>query len=258
MTTALEDCVDYKTEIRRLTLLAQKYGRISRWLLPLMYAWPACFLVYCFSAPLLFHGRPISWFNLDLTLGSGFCVAIAGISLLTRTERLSRQIEGLVEASGDRTLIGYLCLMLRDSYAAETRTVLTALLPGLQRTEVLLLDAQHRQILNSVLGRNHPSEDRLRISILKAWEQIGDSAALPAVRRLAAGNLSARRNREIHRTAQKCLAALPSIVGENDAKMVLLRPLQHTDFSSEGLLRPLPSEEVQTLNVFGNGAQKQD
>ena len=256
--TALEDGVDYKAEIRRLTLLAQKYGRISRWLLPLMYAWPAFFLVYCFWFPLLSHGIRPSWLNLNLTLGSGLGAAIAGITLLTRTERLSRQIEGLVEASGNRTLIGYLCLMLRDSNEAEVRNVLTSVLPLLQRTEVLILDTEHRQILNSVLARTNRAEDRLRISILKAWEQIGDSSALPFVQRLAAGNLSARRNREIHRAAQKCLAVLPSIVGENDAKMVLLRPLQHTDVSSEDLLRPLPSKEIHTLNVLGNGTEMQD
>jgi hypothetical protein len=74
----------------------------------------------------------------------------------------------------------------------------------------------------------------LTLAILKAWEQVGDEKALPAVERLAAGTWDSR----VRAAADACLPALRQRAELARQRDTLLRPASAPGTGSEVLLRP--------------------
>lgn len=127
---------------------------------------------------------------------------------------------------------------------------LTELLPRLQASDASLLNKEQREILNRQLAK---SDGLIVKSILSAYEQVGDNAAIPAVSKLARGEGKGGKMPQYQSAAQSCLqfleirskqqeqaqTLLRAANGNVTAPDMLLRPAHATaDTQSETLLRP--------------------
>lgn len=78
----------------------------------------------------------------------------------------------------------------------------------------------------------------LVLSILKAYEQVGGSKAIPVVEKLAAGEGYGRKDSRVREASQLCLPFLQERAAQESAQQTLLRPAQETTAASDALLRP--------------------
>lgn len=120
---------------------------------------------------------------------------------------------------------------------AVARDALTRLLPRLNASDAPLLNEEQRNELNKALKTRQRHDDFL-IAILKAYEQIGDSKALPFVESLAKGEGRAEKSLPVREAAIACLPALRERAERERAAQTLLRPATSPDNPSEFLLRP--------------------
>jgi|SRR5579871_626403 len=147
------------------------------------------------------------------------------------------------------------------------------LLPRLKSSDVSLLSASQqaklRQIISvpveSPLFKNvedlfRPTAERMvqfRIAILKAFEQVGDSKALPIVERLARSKARTPAEKRIQAAARECLPFLQARVAQETAPLTLLRASHRSQAGSESLVRPAlqnPSTDPQELLRAGETA----
>lgn len=84
----------------------------------------------------------------------------------------------------------------------------------------------------------HGRHTDLVLAILQAYEQIGDSAALPVVESLAEGKGPASKEPRIREAAERCLPALRILAQKEQEKQRLLRPAEAQGNASDRLLRP--------------------
>ncbi len=120
-------------------------------------------------------------------------------------------------------------------------TALIELLPRLQASDSHYLSEEQRSALNRMLtnrlGLSKSQAISLRIAILKAYEQVGDTNALPVVQRLAEG-AGPGKDRSIREAAQQCLPYLQQRADQESASRQLLRAADATGTTPESLLRP--------------------
>jgi hypothetical protein len=116
---------------------------------------------------------------------------------------------------------------------------LTRLLLRLRAHDGHLLGSLHRSALAQALGA--PRMRRLPapffLAVLHAFEQIGDSQALPTIAWLAQGKGAARRRPVVREAAQQCLDRLLEQMRRHQAPSLLLRPSDPVE-DSRNLLRP--------------------
>lgn len=129
---------------------------------------------------------------------------------------------------------------------------LIELLPRLRTTDANLLNAEQRAILCHKLTRipQRAAEDprpaikvaytraiSFRVAIFQAFAQVGDSAALPIVERLAQGEAKTVEQKRIQAEAQACLPPLKLRIVQMRNPQTLLRAASASDTGAETLLR---------------------
>ena len=122
---------------------------------------------------------------------------------------------------------------------------LIRLLPRLMASDSSLLNAQQRACLNRALKRKGVHDD-MRVAILKAWEQVGDAAAIPFVETVARGESAGGRIPAVAAAARECLPFLVQSTQRRQIGSQLLRPADVNGPSPEVLLRPsMPHASVE-------------
>jgi hypothetical protein len=116
-----------------------------------------------------------------------------------------------------------------------SRRALIRLLPRLQASDAPLLSPAQRAILNRALGYGSAA---LILAILKAWEQVGDAAAISEVQYLAEGHGEGGQIPEVVKAAKACLVALRESVYRRQTSSQLLRPADANLTPTDILLRP--------------------
>ena len=140
-------------------------------------------------------------------------------------------------------------LWFKDKYVTSAAsTALIRLLPRLQASDACLLSPRQRSCLNKALRERNPS---LTLAILKAWEQVGDSAAIADVESIAEGRGEGGQFPKVVRAAKDCLPFLRQSAERVQAASQLLRPANDSSVPSDNLLRPVlphtspePSEQL--------------
>ena len=125
------------------------------------------------------------------------------------------------------------------------RDALIPLLPQMKASDALLLTPAARHMLIAWISLNN--DDKfvvqcavdLRLSVLKALEQVGDSGAIPVVERLANRRLLCSGDKEIRQAAIECLPMLRANCGDVETARTLLRASQAEPTDSATLLRPV-------------------
>jgi len=112
---------------------------------------------------------------------------------------------------------------------------LTELLPRLQASDAYLLNKEQREILNRQLVK---SDGLIVKAILSAYEQVGDSAAIPAVSKLARGEGKGGKMPLNVSAAIACLQFLEIRAKQQEQAQTLLRASESTATAPEMLLRP--------------------
>lgn len=129
----------------------------------------------------------------------------------------------------------------------ETRALvqgaLIRLLPRLTATDSALLTSSQRERLNDVLSKlatrvADSQREELCVAILKAYQQVGDESALPAVERLANNAGEVPLPSEVVVAAQECLPFLQHRAEEQRNRHTLLRGSYVAEASPDTLLRP--------------------
>ncbi len=119
----------------------------------------------------------------------------------------------------------------------EAEQALIRLLPRLQASDELLLTGPQRLRLNHVLEGKSPSKrGELARAILLAWQQVGDSKALPIVERMVEGAGLARHDLTLVPFARECLPFLRVSAERLQASGELLRAASNAAATPE-LLR---------------------
>jgi hypothetical protein len=133
------------------------------------------------------------------------------------------------------------------------------LLPRLQPGDAHLMNTEQRAVLCRILSRgprgtggnsseaSQPSLERkveMRIAILKAFAQVGDSSTLPIVQRLVHGEAKTTAKQRIQTEAQACLTALELRIEQARNPQTLLRASNAFDASAETLLRAAKGGQV--------------
>jgi hypothetical protein len=174
-----------------------------------------------------------------LLLGGGLLLMCAAAAIDAVWQRYRCRTEFVATAlyQGNACMVGPLIEML-----AQPRTRLSAvkslveLLPRLSADDGYFLNAEQRQTLCHVLRNGGREEHRLRLAILRALAQIGDSSALTLVERIADSPAGTWRQRELKEEAQRCLPTLRHRTQHETASRTLLRAANVTD-AGKSLLR---------------------
>ena len=123
---------------------------------------------------------------------------------------------------------------------------LAKLLPRLTTNDARLLKKKQKEVLRRQLARRmglyDPAFYKLQVSILKAFERIGDKEDLEIVESLVdpAQHIFDSRVRD---AALECLPFLRARIADTEAKNVLLRASSFTTLGTEELLRPVSGSE---------------
>jgi len=208
--------------------------------------------------------EPASYlFNLlfAFSLFASFALGIF-LHLARRSYRRKRSLTQALAKSRDISQIGPLVQTLRVENTPVrnlVKLILIEQLPDMQASDSEQLGDAERDILLRQLSISPTDlgyrdltelfsrsavrrEIDLRLSILKALEQVGSAKELPVVERLSRGNLtlnsSTRIPIEVREAAQQCLPFLRSRATEQLAGRQLLRASSADATTGEALLRP--------------------
>jgi len=165
-----------------------------------------------------------------------------GISGAMASRRKKRLAECITDID-DLNALPALIELLEFTNPAVRNAILppiTRLLSRLRSSDAHLLGFIHRTALARTL--NTPRSQKLPsaffVSVLQAFEQIGDSQVLPTVSWLAQGKGAAGNQPEIQMAAQTCQTYLQEQLRRHQAPYLLLRPSSPAP-SAHALLRPV-------------------
>ena len=159
-------------------------------------------------------------------------------------------IDLLTQAAGKKAIPALLDALSFNGLPAYSKLyslALITLLPQLQAADAALLTPSHRHYLNSLLRWEFLTiaavgpEDALVVAILKAYEQVGDTKAIPYVKRLVGMKARSNRQRVLQQAAQECLPLLRVNASGIDVTKTLLRASMPDTNTPEILLRPVIS-----------------
>ncbi len=195
--------------------------------------------------PVMRNGVP----NL-LWLALMFAPAIGMLTLVLRTllskpgwDAAEMKRVGGVQAVG--ALVDLIAMPKAPKQLPPLCAALTELLPQIKANDAGLLTKRQRKTLNWLLTNGidwavGPAVFlNLRLAILKAWEQVGDAAAIPTVSRLANGRARTADQKALQAAAQECLPLLQAHFCEAEATKTLLRASAPENAAPETLLRPV-------------------
>jgi hypothetical protein len=136
----------------------------------------------------------------------------------------------------DLRIVGPLVESWRDIEARPAITdALLRLLPRMKASDSHLLNLEQRKALYKILKSD---EETLLLAILKALEQIGDSAALPFVEKLANPPLGGKVSVKVKQAAWVCLPFLIERAKQEHNSATLLRASGTMETHTGELLRP--------------------
>ncbi|MCW3054378.1 MAG: hypothetical protein JWN14_3548 [Chthonomonadales bacterium] len=186
-------------------------------------------------------GLLVSFLAIAATLISTTFVGF-GISGAIAAQRKKRLAECITDID-DLNALPALIELLEFTNPAVRNAILppiTRLLSRLRSSDAHLLGFIHRTALARTL--NMPRSQKLPaaffVSVLQAFEHIGDSQVLPTVSWLAQGKGAAGKQPEIQVAAQACQTYLQEQLRRHQAPYLLLRP-SSLALSSHALLRPV-------------------
>lgn len=236
----------------------------------------AAFLIFYLFMEILFKsGTVIAGF-------SGLGALLAARLAMTHQQKLATK---LLAQMNDLSSVGEMVdgLEIKDNdIKQEVWVALIRMLPRMYASDSHLLNASQRSRLNAFLNENHrltnDIQKQLIISILKAYQQVGDETALEAVEKLADGMTVGPKgvhfeykkesksgfyqggqvgyDREIRAAAQECLPFLRQRVKNLTASSQLLRASSEESAASGELLRAAqhhamePAEELLRPSQF--------
>ena len=166
------------------------------------------------------------------------------ISMAALGQRRKRLAESITDIDDLNALPALIELLEFTKPAVRNAIVppITHLLLRLRASDAHLLGFLHRTALARALST--PRSQRLPasffVSILHAFDQIGDSQALPAAAWLAQGRGVAADNPIVQEAAQTCQSHLQERIRRQQAPYLLLRPSSASE-ASYALLRPVGS-----------------
>ena len=228
----------------------------------------ACLIVPAFSfcVMLLLHIRFDTPFSVPI-------IAVLGIMFLTLLgtglaglfwfrflwKQPSWNAEEMTRVGGVHAVGGLIDLLsvpkLRNN-RTSVYAALTKLLPQMKASDAALLNGSqrgglHRLLRYGAVTSKDPLPDlEFRLAILKALEQIGDAAAIPAVEHLANGYAYSANQKALKAAAQECLPLLRANFGSVEANKTLLRASSAENAAPETLLRasePAPDTKPEEL-----------
>lgn len=159
--------------------------------------------------------------------------------------RRKRRLAECITDLDDLNALPALVELLEFTNPAVRNTIIppiTRLLLRLRASDAHLLGFLHRSALARTLSAPRPQRlpASFFVAILQAFEQIGDSQALPAITWLAQGKGAARDHTTVQDAAQTCLAHLQAHISRQQAPYLLLRPSSAAG-EAHALLRPVVS-----------------
>ena len=217
-------------------------------------------------------GGAVTYFLLILLIGIrtqnfgmlGQIGSVSGMLAAAYASKKQKSVTKYLALTQDKRAVGPLAeaLEYRDrDLTAIVGPCLVDLLGKLQASDAGLLNAEQRGCLCRALNGK---DLVLALSVLKAFEQIGDSAALPAVEKLASSQRRGARNLLLQDKARECLVflrpraeneiAMRQLLRASDGDVVtadiLLRPSQeHVESRPQELLRASTAEQQATAHV---------
>jgi hypothetical protein len=194
---------------------------------------------------------------------------ILGMVAEFRSRRGIRSTAETVARDGNVQTIGALLdvLSLDDppSRVVAVRA-LNRLLPTLKASDGVVLTGAQRQRLTYYLSRGvenplykntaevfHPADGQavdLRVAILKAFEQIGDSRSLSYVEKLAAGSGRTAGQRRVKQAAMDCLPFAQQLAAKDRESHSLLRPSGDGIDTDQMLLRPASNAQASAEDLL--------
>lgn len=176
-------------------------------------------------------------------------VAWASIPMLfvqVEAMRMSRKrihdVTARMHGSPMRDSVGTLieAMMVGDTASANlARLAVIAILPQLGPQDAHLLSGKHRAYLHRQL---RGSNSDFILAILHALGQVGDSTAIPYVKRLVPCPVWLFHQEAIEQTASRCLSELRNRKRRQEATDKLLRPTSAAYSRTDMLLRPAREE----------------
>jgi hypothetical protein len=175
----------------------------------------------------------------------GIVIPILMLRPSRKAKKAVQQLSSLNDLSGIGGLIE--ALYFNDQREGPAIETLIELLQRLKASDAALLTERHHIILRAILAslphvtgnlftrlsRRKEMHARLQVAILKAFEQVGDSKALPVVAALAESGAPPH----VRAAAQKCLPFLQMRQEQERASQTLLRASSATPIGPDTLLR---------------------
>ncbi|HLK56782.1 MAG TPA: hypothetical protein VKU00_09470 [Chthonomonadaceae bacterium] len=159
------------------------------------------------------------------------------------TKRQKRATEALAQYDEDVRIVGPLAeaLEFQDKKLLPIVTEkLISLLPKLKASDRSLLTADQRACLYRALQGTNPN---LKLAVLMSLQQIGDSKALPYVRKLEKDSWAMSRD-AIREAVAACIPFLTDLAEREKNSQTLLRAADGNATPSEVLLRPAEAAPV--------------
>jgi hypothetical protein len=215
------------------------------------------FVCFCILMGLFLFQRPQPEDALGYNLGLLVMIAAMRCAYLILNNLITsprqRQAAQRLAQMQDKRIIGHLvdfCTWPDDTVRQAARAALTQMLPRLKPVEAALLTPDQQGILRGFLQRRHVEADsELQVAILKAYEQIGDERALPAVSALANINPRSRERKRVKEAAEACLPFLQQRRERQHSSQTLLRPTTATSEPQRNvLLRPVQERNETSPN----------
>lgn len=158
------------------------------------------------------------------------------------SSRLRRNSSDVLVQFDDPRLIDALVTCLKSGTIGHSRPLraLTALLPTLSPSQSHLVSRESRAFLNHAL-LHHTNKDFI-LSILAAWEHVGDRDSVPIVEQLAGAGGFVEKDAGIRAAATAALPAIRESANRATISETLLRAAEPAD--STPLLRPAASADT--------------
>jgi hypothetical protein len=200
---------------------------------------------WCIITPFCLFQTVSSFVSHQALLGLTWAGATIGATQLYRISLSTKRVAMMRKQAQQRDIkaVGLLAEALtwpEQDLQYEAASALTVLLPLLKANNASLLSASQRECLHQELTlQNARSQSDLIVAILQAFQQVGDTVAIPHVERLAAAKPRTPQEQKVVLEAQECLPYLRLCAGNNSASHSLLRASTMTDTAAaDNLLRP--------------------
>jgi len=147
----------------------------------------------------------------------------------------------------------------KNDWISQVEAALSSLLPLLRANDAPLLNTQQRTNLHRALSGKR-KDLCLRLAILRAFEQVGDSRDVAAVEHLTSAK-SRSENYAVYEAAVECMPYLHANIEREQANKTLLRPSDGLSATPDTLLRAAhagtttPAEQLLRISSRHDGPE---